>query len=54
VDKDIYFNYLQAYEGVCRDEFVFNESSMESADLEENLKKYRGFHTENFATACFD
>lgn len=33
MDKDINFNYLQAYEGVCRDEFTINSEFIESDEF---------------------
>lgn len=55
MDKDIDFNYLQAYEGVCRDEFVPGYGFIESDDFKNQLlSSGNGIHTEAFATMIFD
>lgn len=54
LDKDIDFSYLQAYEGVCRDEFILNDEFVLSQTFKDALSKFKGFHTENFAIQIFD
>ena len=54
LEKDIDFNYLQAYEGVCRDEFILNDDYVLSQEFKDMLSKYKGFQTEKFATQIFD
>ncbi|CDW85809.1 UNKNOWN [Stylonychia lemnae] len=54
IDKDINFCYLQAYEGICRDEFQINEEKVQSEEFSNHLKRYRGFQTEKFAIQNFD
>lgn len=43
IDKDINFNYLQAFEGICRDEFTLNEEYVESEEFKTLISKYKGF-----------
>lgn len=55
LEKDIDFSYLQAIEGVCRDEFVLNEQYVRSLEFQDLLKGRRmGFQTEEFAEEVFD
>lgn len=42
IDKDIDFNYLQAFEGVCRDEFTLNPEYVNSEEFKLLLSKYKG------------
>ena len=42
MEKDINFDYLQAFEGVCRDEFVPNPTYIESEEFKTLLSASRG------------
>jgi len=37
LEKDINFNFLQAFEGVCRDEFTLNSGYIESEEFKNLL-----------------
>ena len=54
MEKDINFDFLQAFEGVCRDEFTLNPAYMESEEFKNLLSQYRGIQTEQFAIDIFD
>jgi hypothetical protein len=54
MDKDINFNYLQAFEGVCRDDFIPNQEYIGSEEFKNLLSQSRGLQTEPFATEIFD
>lgn len=42
MEKDIYFEYLQAYEGVARDEFSPNKEYLQSEAYKTALSKSNG------------
>lgn len=42
MEKDINFDYLQAYEGVCRDEFTLNTGYVESEEFKTLLSASKG------------
>jgi hypothetical protein len=50
LDKDINFDYLQAYEGVCRDEFTLNSDFVTSEGFKEALSKSKSLYTNKFAS----
>jgi hypothetical protein len=54
MEKDINFNFLQAYEGVCRDEFTLNPGYVNSEEFKTLLSLTRGIQTEQFAIDIFD
>jgi len=54
MEKDINFNFLQAYEGVCRDEFTLNSGYINSEEFKTLLSLTRGIQTEQFAIDIFD
>ena len=54
MEKDINFPYLQALEGVCRDDFSINEAFISSEEFKNQLARLRGLQTENFAIEIFD
>ena len=45
VGQDIDFPYLQAFEGICRDEFIPNEEFINSEEFKEELKQTNGIQT---------
>ena len=49
IEKDIDFNFLQAFEGVCRDEFVMNGKYIESEEFKTLIEATQGIQTEKFA-----
>ena len=54
MEKDIDFNYLQAYEGVCRDEFTAKNAYIGSEEYKNILSATKGLQTEKFAAEIFD
>jgi hypothetical protein len=54
IEKDINFNFLQAFEGVCRDEFSPNPAYISSEEFRTLLGASRGLQTERFAADIFD
>ena len=54
MEKDINFDYLQAYEGVCRDEFTVKPTYIDSDEFKTLLSSTRGIQTEKFAQEIFD
>lgn len=54
MEKDINFAYLQALEGVCRDDFSLNEAYITSDEFKNQLAQSRGLQTEAFAAEIFD
>ena len=54
IDKDIYFEYLQAFEGVARDEFSPNKEYLQSEEFRLLLTRTNGIQTESFANEIFD
>lgn len=54
MDKDINFNFLQAFEGVCRDEFQVIPAYVESEEFKTFIGANKGLHTERFAKDIFD
>jgi hypothetical protein len=54
MEKDINFDFLQAYEGVCRDDFTLNTGYLESEEFKNLLSQTGGIQTEQFAIDIFD
>lgn len=54
VGQDVDFNYLQAFEGVCRDEFTPISHAIFSDDYQIELEKSNGLYTEKFSKELFD
>lgn len=54
IEKDINFNYLQALEGVCRDEFTINTTYVDSEEFKNLLSQTKGLYTEKFCADIFD
>jgi len=54
IEKDINFNFLQALEGVCRDDFTPNVAYLQSEEFKTLLGASRGLQTERFAADIFD
>lgn len=46
MEKDINFNFLQAFEGVCRDDFTLNPTYVESEEFKNLLSQTGGIQTE--------
>ena len=51
---DVDFNYLQAFEQVCRDEFQPLKDVIHSEEFKAELKIFNGIFTQSFCSAMFD
>ena len=51
---DVDFNYLQAFEGICRDEFRALPHIINSAEIQKDMKEQNGISTDKLSKDIFD